>query len=81
MPKVYSNFTNKLSPTQQVILDIIHNDPTITNQEIADIRNISLHTVKHHLTTIYEKMGLDGKTKRNKRVGLVVKLRRQEDDR
>lgn len=77
MPQNYSNFNNSLSKAQQKIVDIILADPTITNQEIATLLDRSVSTIKHHLTTIYEKKGLDGNTKRNKRVGLILGLERK----
>lgn len=52
---------NELSAREKDVLRLIANG--LTNQEIAHRLFISPHTVKNHVSHIYQKIGMDDRTK------------------
>jgi DNA-binding NarL/FixJ family response regulator len=46
-----------------------------TNQEIADDLVLSVRTVERHISTIYEKLGLHGRSARASAAAVAVELR------
>ena len=46
-----------------------------TNQEIADDLVLSVRTVERHISTIYEKLGLKGRTARASAAAIAVAAR------
>nr|WP_249321509.1 MULTISPECIES: helix-turn-helix transcriptional regulator [unclassified Campylobacter] len=57
----------KLTVKERDIANFIYNG--LTNQEIADVSNITLRTVKAHISSIFEKTGVKD------RVNLVLLMR------
>ena len=55
------NFSDKLSMREQEIMSLVSQG--LSNKEISELMEISIHTVKNHLYNSYKKLGVSDRLK------------------
>lgn len=59
----------ELTPAQIKILGLLRNDPSLVNKELADKLNVTVRTVKFHMTNLLAKFGSTSRHEMLRKIG------------
>ncbi|MGU3401646.1 response regulator transcription factor [Brucellaceae bacterium D45D] len=65
-----ANFWHKLSPQERRVADLLLAGRSA--REIADVHQVSINTIRNQISTIYRKLGVDGKIALSQRLSIKI---------